>query len=490
MTFVAALKEKGRSVQAHRPWPRVAVDEEVWRQAILGIAAGEATLLGLWSDGEAVHMGVAAQSLANVVVVSLPCPDGRFPSVAQTHPPALRLERTIRDLHGLEPVGCPDARPWLDHRRWGVRHPLGGTEAVPANGEPYAFHAAEGPPMHQIAVGPVHAGIIEPGHFRFTANGEIVVRLEERLGYVHKGVDRLMTGAPLDRAAKLAGRVSGDSTVAYALAFARAVEAAQAGEPPARAVWLRALMAELERLANHLGDIGAICNDASFSLLHAHCGILREHVLRAAAGCFGHRLMMDCIVPGGVTADPDAAGLASLRTLLRTSQRFPELVELYDNTASLQNRTVTTGFLSPDLARRYGAGGYVGRASGRAVDARKAPGYAPYTTLLFEVPTRSSGDVDARVWVRIEEVRQSLGLVEQILERLPGGPVRVEPAPMPGGEGLALVEGFRGDVLAWVRLGAGATVARCHLRDPSWFQWPLLEAAVEGIIVADFPLCN
>src|SRR5262249_34034470 len=156
--------------------------------------------------------------------------------------------------------------------------------------------------LHQIPVGPVHAGIIEPGHFRFTANGETVVRLEQRLGYVHKGIEGLMAGATLDMAARLAGRTSGDSTVAYALAFAHAVEATDVEVPP-RAIYLRALMAELERLANHFGDIGAICNDASFSLMHAHCGILREKTLRAAQSCFGHRLMMDAVVPGGVARD-------------------------------------------------------------------------------------------------------------------------------------------------------------------------------------------
>ena len=493
MAFVAALQEKWRAVEGHRPWPRVVVDEEVWRQAILGIAAGEATLFGLWSDGEAVHLALAAQAVAKLLVVSLPCPERRFPSVARTHAPALRLERTIRDLYGLEPDGCPDERPWLDHGRWGLRHPLGERRTADAAGDTYAFLTAEGPPLHQIPVGPVHAGIIEPGHFRFTANGETVVRLEERLGYVHKGIDHLMIGAPIAHAARLAGRVSGDSTVAYALAFARAVEAAQGSEPPARAVWLRALMAELERLANHLGDIGAICNDASFSLIHAHCGILREYVLRASNTCFGHRLMMDRVVPGGVVADLDADGVAGLRALLRTiRRRFPELVELYDNTASLQNRTVTTGILSAELARRYGAGGYIGRASGRTFDARKWPGYAPYTTLMFDVPAKSAGDVDARVWVRIEEVGQSLALIEQILDRLPAGAIMCDPVDDGdgGAEGLALVEGFRGDVLAWVRLGAGGFTAACHLRDPSWFQWPLLEAAIDGNIVADFPLCN
>jgi len=493
MAFISALQDKGAAVAAHRPWPRVVVDADVWRQATLGIAAGEATLAGLWADGETVHMGLMGEPPPRLLVVSLPCPDHRFPSVGATHPPALRLERAIKDLHGLEPEGSPDPRRWLDHGRWGVRQPLGAREPTPATGDDYGFNAAEGPPLHQIPVGPVHAGIIEPGHFRFSCNGETVVRLEARLGYVHKGIGALMLGAPLQQAARLAGRVSGDSTVAYAIAFARAVEAALGLEPPPRAVWLRALMAELERLANHFGDIGAICNDASFSLVHAHCGILREHVLRVADACFGHRLMMDQVVPGGIAADLARPGADSMPALIRAiRRRFPELVELYDSTASLQNRTVTTGVLPAKLARQYGAGGFIGRASGRAFDARKTPGYAPYPDLRFEPPVRQEGDVDARVWVRIDEVRQSVALIEQLLERLPGGPIHAEPGRPPGegAEGLALAEGFRGDVLAWVGLAPDATIAGCHLRDPSWFQWPLLEAAIEDNIVADFPLCN
>ncbi len=353
-----------------------------------------------------------------------------------------------------------------------------------------AFSPPKGESLHQIPVGPVHAGIIEPGHFRFTAGGETVVRLEQRLGYVHKGIEALMAGADLERAAKLAGRTSGDSTVAYALAFARAVEAALGIEPPPRAVWLRALMAELERVANHLGDIGAICNDAAFALMHAHCGVLRERVLRAADAGFGHRLMMDRILPGGVAVDLAVDGVAGLRALVaEIRRRFPELVELYDNTASLQDRTVATGRVAPELIRRFAAGGYVGRAAGRAFDARRTPGYPPYDRLAFEPPVLEDSDVNARVWVRIREVEQSLSLIEQILERLPDGAVRVE-MPAAGGEGMALAEAFRGDVLVWLRLGADGRVLRCHLRDPSWFQWPLLEAAIEGNIVADFPLCN
>jgi Ni,Fe-hydrogenase III large subunit len=250
------------------------------------------------------------------------------------------------------------------------------------------------------------------------------------------------------------------------------------------------LMAELERLANRLGDIGAVCNDAAFALMLPQCGVLRERVLRAANACFGHRLMMDRVIPGGVTHDLPPDGGATLRALLGELRRvFPRLVELYDNTASLQDRTAATGVLRPELARQFGAGGFVGRASGRAFDARRRPGYPPYDELEFEMARFDAGDVNARVWVRIREVDQSMNLIEQIL-RMPGGPIKAEPrAAGRSAEGVSVVEGFRGDVLAWLRIDYGL-VACCCLRDPSWFQWPPLEAVIEGNIVADFPLCN
>jgi Ni,Fe-hydrogenase III large subunit/Ni,Fe-hydrogenase III component G len=492
MSSLAELSLKGDPINAHRPWPRVVVTAEVWRDVANQLAEGRATLLGLWGDTTAVpavHMAILSEDAREIVVVTIGCPDGSFPSVGAFHPPAIRLERAIFSLYGLEPKDAPDARPWLDLGFWDVRYPLSARSAAAVAQKAYAFLPVEGENLHQIPVGPVHAGIIEPGHFRFTAGGETVARLEQRLGYVHKGIESLMAGATIERAAQLAARTSGDSTVAYGIAFALAVEAALGAEPPPRARYLRALMAELERLANHLGDIGALCNDASFALMHAHCGILRERALRAAASVFGNRLMMDCVVPGGVTADVDMAGVASIRECLQEiRRRFPRLVELYDNTASLQDRTVATGIVSAVLSRQFGAGGYVGRASGRNFDARKTPGYAPYDQLDVAVPVFTAGDVDARVWVRIREVEQSLRLIEQILARLPDGPIRV-PIATKAGEGLGLAEGFRGDILAWVRLD-GTRVARCHLRDPSWFQWPLLEAAIEGNIVADFPLCN
>lgn len=497
---MASLKEliqAGDLHSEHQPWPRITVDTAIWGFAIDQLADARWDLLGLWGDHGTVHMALA--DATEIAVVSLACPKGQFPSVGARHAPAIRLERAIRDLFGLEPIGATDQRPWLDHGRWDKQPPFR-TSITSSQVETnitssqvetnYAFLPAQGESLHQIPVGPVHAGIIEPGHFRFTANGETVVRLEERLGYVHKGIESLMAGTGIADGAKLAGRTSGDSTVAYAIAFSRAVEAALKVDIPARAHWLRALMAELERLANHLGDIGAICNDAAFALMHAHCGVLRERVLRAANDCFGHRLMRDCVIPGGVSVDLDHSGIQSLEALLENiRQRFPALIELYDNTASLQDRTVGTGHLNPSLARQFCAGGYVGRASGRAHDARIRPGYEPYTSLDFEIPVRNDGDVNARVWVRIAEILQSLSLIEQIMSRLPAGSLSVE-LPFMAGEGMALVEGFRGDILAWVRLDSDGKIGRCHLRDPSWFQWPLLEAAIEGNIVADFPLCN
>ncbi|MDI4664856.1 NADH-quinone oxidoreductase subunit C [Xanthobacter autotrophicus] len=490
MESFAQLLESGRRAGPCRPFPRGEVSAEQWTALAGHLAAGDLVLMGLWGDAGAVHMALLDEAAGRLAVATYACAGGAFPSVARHHPPAARLERTVRDLYGLVPEGAPDDRAWLDHGRWGVRHPLGTPLPAEPAGDTYAFLAAEGEGLHQIPVGPVHAGIIEPGHFRFSCYGEAVVRLEERLGYVHKGIERLVAGADVAQAARLAGRQSGDSTVAYALAFCRAVEAARGVAVPARAHALRGVMAELERLANHLGDIGAICNDAAFALMLAHCGVLREKVLRVSARAFGHRLMMDGVIPGGVAVDLARDGISAIRVLVsEVRAAFPALVELYDNTASLQDRTVGTGFTRPDYVRQFGAGGYVGRASGRPFDARRAFAYPPYDRLPFEVAVRPEGDVNARIWVRIREVEESLGLVVRLLDTLPDGPVATE-IPAGPGEGLAVVEGFRGDVLAFVALAADGRVRRAHLRDPSWFQWPLLETAIEGNIVADFPLCN
>ena len=489
---ISSLLQDLTPVPGHQPWPRFVVSPDAWTAFGQALGDGGGDLMALWAEPGHVHLALRSPGLTAPAVVSIAAPNGNFPSIGRHHAPALRLERAIRDLHGLEPLGSTDWRHWLDHGAWGMHAPLGArTPAAIRDPAAYVFLPVQGEGVHQIPVGPVHAGIIEPGHFRFTANGETVARLEQRLGYVHKGVDSLLVNAELSYAQRVVARISGDSTVAYGFAFARAVEAALGIAAPPRAAVLRGGAAELERIANHLGDVGAICNDAAFALIHAHCGMFRESVLAAADAAFGHRLMMDLIVPGGVERDLTADGARRILAMLdEVTAKFAEIVRLYDETPSLQDRTCTTGIVRADLVARYAAGGHVGRASGRNFDTRRDLAYPPYEHHTFDVPVLDAGDVDARVWVRIREIEASRTLLRGWLAGLPEGPIKVAlPAPAEPREGVAVVEAFRGDVLVWVRIADGR-ILRAHARDASWFQWPLLEAAIEGNIVADFPLCN
>ena len=467
-------------------WVEMAeIDPQTWNELKERIAKGLTRFVAIWGErserGPAAHLALRRHGEMPVEVSSLAAPALHFPSVGAARPAAILMERAMFDIHGLIADGSADTRPWLDHGKWtNSRDP-----------RPYAFKPVFGEGVHQIPVGPVHAGTIESGHFRFSVNGETIIRLEARLGYTHKGVLQRMRGASIDHAARLAGRVSGDSTCAYGFSFAQAVEQALGVEPPPRASALRGVMAELERIANHLGDFGAICNDGGFPLLNAHGAMLRERVLRLSAACFGHRLMMDRIVPGGIATDLAGEDTAKIdRELAFVRDRFERLVEIYEKTASLQDRTVGAGRLDPSLAGILGCGGYVGRASGQVFDARRDMAYGPYRDLPFTVPCRDAGDVDARVRIRIDEIRQSVAMIRRLLADLPAGAVRV---PLPrwpeAREGCALIEGFRGDIFAFVRIGNGC-VEDVFLRDPSWFLWPALEAAIADNIVADFPLCN
>jgi Ni,Fe-hydrogenase III large subunit len=492
VTAIAALLASLTPLSVLRPWPRYAVDGATWEAVGAALGAGEGELMALWAEPGHVHLALRAADLTDPAMVSLAATNNSFPSIGRHHPPALRPERAIRDLYGLTPLGITDDRPWLDHGAWGAAAPLGARTPAPARDPAdYRFLPVHGHGLHQIPVGPVHAGIIEPGHFRFTANGETVARLEERLGYVHKGIESLLVGAGLDRAGRVVARASGDETVALSIAYARAVEAALGIDVPLRAHVLRGVMAELERIANHVGDVGAICNDAAFALLHAHCGLIRERVLAACDQAFGHRLMMDRVVPGGVAHDLSADAREMLAAMLDDAlARFADVVRVYDETPSLQDRTCLTGIVSRDLVTQWAAGGFVGRGSGRDFDARRELAYAPYFGMEFAVPTFEAGDVNARVWVRIREVEESARLLRHWLWSTVEGPLRAEvPVVDAPREGVAVVEAFRGDVFVWLRLAAGR-VERAHVRDASVFQWPLLEAAIEGNIVADFPLCN
>lgn len=453
------------------------VDATEWHATGAALAAGERVFVAIWAATEAggwrVHLATRLPQGDDLAVIGLRAEGAIYPSIGRYHSGAILMERALRDASGLRAEALPDPRPWLDHE------------------QPFTFLPAEGDGLHQIPVGPIHAGTIEPGHFRLTVNGETIVRLEVLLGYARKGTLELMRGTEPATAARLAGRISGDSTVAFSFAFARAVEAALGIEVPPRATILRGVMAELERLANHAGDFGAICNDGGFALINAHAGALRERILRLSETSFGHRLMMDRIIPGGVATDLDSASAALLRADLPVwLARFERLVELYDKTASLQDRMVSTGRLDSALARRLGCGGYVGRAAAQDFDARRNLGYPPYDRHPPAIPRLTAGDVDARVRIRVEEVRASAALVPALLDALPEGQLRIDlPQSESFAAGQAMIEGFRGDIFAHVRLDRGR-IDDVFMRDPSWFLWPALEAAIGGNIVADFPLCN
>jgi Ni,Fe-hydrogenase III large subunit len=479
--------------QGARPFERFVLAAEAWAQLPAALVAEPSlALLGLWAGPATVHAAFLDEETSTVLLASAPAEGGRYAALSPARPGAIRFERMIRDLWALSAEGAVDDRPWLDHGRWPVAGPMSGNPAPRPGAEPPQpeFLPVEGEGIHVIPVGPIHAGVIEPGHFRFHIQGECVVRLEARLGYKHKGTLGLMLGKTPRAAAAFAARLSGDSTVAHGWAFAAAVEAALGVEVPPRAIALRAAMAELERIHNHLNDWGFVCNDAAFAFPHARCGFLREGVLRACAAAFGHRLMMDRVLPGGIAPDiAPGGGEAILAALAAVEAEIPALLRIYESHASLQDRVVGTGFLDPAHARAFAAGGFVGRGSGRRFDARIAPGYAPYDLLAPTIAVEAGGDVDARVRVRIAELRDSIALVRRLLLTLPAGET-LAPLPARAGEGAALVEGFRGECLHWLRLDEGGVIRAVFLRDPSWLQWPLLETAIEGNIVADFPLCN
>jgi Ni,Fe-hydrogenase III large subunit len=471
-----------------RPWPRTLLEPADF-QAL----AGDPTLdlLSLFAEVGDVHAAYLDTVSGEAFLASARARDRRYPALSPLRPSAVLFERMIHDLWGLSAEGAVDSRPWLDHGSWGqvapmTRQPAGLIAPAP----PMEFLPIEGQGWHQIPVGPIHAGIIEPGHFRFTVQGEMVVRLEARLGYTHKGTLLLMQGKSPRTAARFAARLSGDTTVAHALAFALAAEAATGSAAPPRAIALRAVMLELERVANHLNDIGFLCNDAAFAFPHAETGRLREGLLRANHAAFGHRLMMDRVIPGGLGPDLAPGGEAVLLSALgEISAAWPGLARIIEDHASLQDRLVGTGVLAPELAARFAAGGFVGRASGRGFDARRALPHAPYDLLAPATPLFTEGDVDARLRVRQAELLESLRLLRHLLASLPDGPVHA-PLQPGGGEGVGIVEGFRGEIVTWMALDDGGLIRAVFPRDPSWLQWPLLEAAVMGNIVADFPLCN
>lgn len=484
--------------------PLFCVPREQFSEAARIMKNAEARLAAEWgADETLLGRGFAVYACYNsgaeflLVKADLPADDPTFPTIKRKFVAAWRFERQMLSLMGLVPAGHPDPRPWIKHEDWPEdAWPLRKTfdpktRMARVPGE-YRWIRAEGEGVYEIPVGPVHAGIIEPGHFRFQAVGEEILNLEERLGYVHKGIEKRFEALSWEEGARLAGRVSGDTTVAHAIGYCRAVEAAAGCAPPERALWLRAIMLERERIANHLGDIGAICNDVAFAFMLFQCHTLKEHFVRTNDRLFRHRFMMDRVVPGGVAVDLDPGGVEEmLRELDRFTGEFERLVRIYDENPSLEDRVREAGILTPETARDLGVVGIVARASGQALDSRIQSPFPPYDRLVPRISQYQAGDVNARVWVRIDEIRESVRLLREMLEELPAGEVVVPfTPPGPDRSGIAFVEGWRGEIVYWVQSGGNGEINRCMVRDPSSLNWLGLEQAIHGNIVPDFPVCN
>jgi Ni,Fe-hydrogenase III large subunit/Ni,Fe-hydrogenase III component G len=479
----------------------LAVSREEWRQAAEHVATGGGRLQSLWAsrgrDGrDSVRVAYIADQ--GVLVLSLPLPEGggNYPGIEKWFPSAGRMQRAVADLSGLRSTDS-DARPWLRHAAWPESfHPLMENHAPSSPSIPlideYAFIAVEGDGVHEIAVGPVHAGVIEPGHFRFSVVGEKVLRLEERLGYVHKGIERRFTEFSLLNGHRLAARISGDSAVAFSWAYCQALEAMATAHLPDRAAALRALALELERLANHLGDLGAIANDAGFAFGLSQFSRLKEQLLRASEQAFGQRYLMDFVVPGGTRVDLSPAGVSLLVDSIESiALEVTALRAIYDDHAGLRDRFVGAGVVAPTLAAQLGLTGLAGRASGQAFDLRCDLPCAPYSQLAPKKVVRSEGDVAARVAVRFDEVTESVRLVQQILRELPAGPHHETiSVPHDGAQGVGMIEGWRGPIFLALDAGTDGMIRRCHPHDPSWQNWPVIEHAVIDNIVPDFPLIN
>ena len=427
---------------------------------------------------------------------TLPDGESRYPDVSAIFPAANRMQRAVFDLLGLQ-CDADDQRPWLWQAAWPIdafplRRDFQASPKWEPGEEDYAFVRVAGDGVHEIPVGPVHAGIIEPGHFRFQVVGEKILRLEERLGYAHKGIEKRFETLALAEGHRLAGRVSGDSTVAYAWAYAQAAEAIARVAVPPRALALRALCLERERIANHLSDLGYLGNDGGFAFGLSQFSRLREDVLRANARAFGHRLLMDVVAPGGAASDLDGETAAALHNQAEeVAREVRRLRSIYDEHAGLQDRFRTCGQASRELALKLGLAGLAARASGVARDLRCDFPIPPYDGLDVRLATRETGDVAARVAVRFDELVESLRLTKMLIETLPEGDVAV-PYPAETGEHFALgaVEGWRGPVIVALDAGPEGTIRRCHPHDVSWQNWPVLEHAVIGNIVPDFPLIN
>lgn len=493
-----------RRLPGAMPVWRGRVDAVQWREAARQVREHGGRLVALWGSdqtdrGGTLEAHVTLTARTGLVWLTLPIASagGGFPDLADIFPAANRMQRALYDLLGVRAEGAQDQRQWLRHAAWPenafpLRKSVNAGTLFGKGQDQYPFVPVVGDGVHEIPVGPVHAGTIEPGHFRFSIVGERVLRLEERLGYKHKGIEKRFEQLGIREGARLAGRVSGDSTVAYAWAYAMAIESAAGIDAPERACWVRGLLLERERVANHLGDLGYIGNDAGLAFALAQCSRLKEEVLRLNQAWTGHRYLMDSIVPAGVTCQLEPYIAQAMREQnAAIDAEVRQLKAIFEDHSGLQDRLIGAGRVQPDLADRLGLCGLPGRASGAAWDLRVQFPCRPYDQVDVDIATHRNGDVAARTIVRFEEVLESLKLCSTMLDRLPSGEMQIDvPLPAEGAVGIGWIEGWRGEVMIAVELGAGGALRRVHPHDPSWQNWPLLEHAIMGNIVPDFPLIN
>ncbi len=448
-------------------------------------------------DMHAVYLFLAANRDSRVRLhVPLDPAKPEVPSLAALSFPAGRFEREMRDQYGVHPAGHPLPRPLVRHPAWPENwHPMRADAAprpaLDRDPAPFPFLTVEGPGVYEIPVGPVHAGLIEPGHFRFSVVGETVLKLKARLWYVHKGIEKLFEHRTPAAGLPLAERISGDTAVGHTLAYCRAIEDGAGLRVPLPAEAARALLLELERLYNHATDLGALCNDVGHGVLNAHAVRVREQLLRLNAQTTGHRLLRGGIIPGGarLRSVPDPK---HLRTI---ADEVARLVDLALGHSVVRDRFTGTAPLTLQQARDLGTLGYVARASGLDSDARRRH---PAHPDLPEPPTASqeTGDVLARFMIRAQEFQDSTAYISALIDLLGATPpdhpaaLITDQATETVVTGTGIAEGWRGTIVHHVELGPGATLQRVKVVDPSFFNWPALPLALTGAIVPDFPLVN
>ena len=418
--------------------------------------------------------------------------EGPLPSATLVTPAAAWYERELRDQFGIRIDGHPNPRPLLFHQNWpdGV-HPLAQDvgDVAWANGK-YEFLKVDGIGVCEVPVGPVHAGIIEPGHFRFSVVGDSVLHLELRHFYTHKGAERLFQGVPIMNGSVIAESISGDNSFAHAVAYSQAIETACDSPAPRRAQAIRLVGQEIERMMAHIADVGALCGDVGFTVPAAYTGRLKEALLQESTKIVGTRYWRTICVPGGVLRDLSVSDARSLRkTIANVARDFSELAQDILDTPSVQNRFETTGVLKPSVARDLAVVGPVARASGIQIDVRNDHPYGAYRNWLFTPVTYHYGDVLSRARVRIDETAASAKLLDEVMEDLPAG--EIINVLEGGGEraGFSAVESPRGELLYWVE-SINGRIVRCHVKSPSFQNWPALPCAMPGNIIADFPLIN